>query len=54
MKDAQVVIIAIQDTSVGKMLRKCKKKKKKKGANNCWVGGRSGEVRKQAHFTEDI
>ena len=51
MKDAHVVIIAIQDTSVGKMLRKCKKKK---GANNCWVGGRSGEVRKQAHFTEDI
>ena len=28
MKDAHVVIIAIQDTSVGKMLRKCKKKKK--------------------------
>lgn len=52
MKDAHAVIIAIQDTSVGKMLRKCKKKKK--GANYCWVGGRSGEVRKQAHFTEDI
>lgn len=50
MKDAHAVIIAIQDTSVGKMLRKCKKK----GANYCWVGGRSGEVRKQPHFTEDI
>ena len=29
MKDAHAVIIAIQDTSVGKMLRKCKKKKKR-------------------------